>query len=103
MEIILNNSGNLEAVTYFNPKNLKDANKNVVRYICYTDPNGNGFLKGKGDWKPFDLSLDEIEECLWVNISPNFIGIFEKAQEENKILYLEDIDDYIIENENAIL
>jgi hypothetical protein len=100
VEITIENSKSLQAVMY--PTKGEGFNYlefYVVRYISYTDPNGEVSLKGRGDWKPYDIGPVELEDTYWVNIGIEFIEVFEKAKMDGKVLYLEDVTPYAIVNE----
>lgn len=88
---------------YPSPQEPENMDRSVVRYLCYTDSDGNGFLKGKGEWKPFDMGVDEVEDAIWLNVDNGFVDIFEKARKDGETLYLEDAAEYFTENENYIV
>lgn len=100
MEIIVNTPENLQAVMYpTQGQGFKHLEFYVVRYISYRDPSGNVFLKGKGDWGPYSIGPVELEDTYWINIDTEFIDIFDKAQADGEVLYLEDTDPYSTPNE----
>jgi hypothetical protein len=100
MEIIVETPENLQAVLYpTQGEGLDNLEFYVVRYISYRDPSGQVFLKGKGDWGPYNIGPVELEETYWVNIDTEFIEVFEKAKADGEVLYLEDVTPYSVENE----
>jgi hypothetical protein len=97
MEITVDTPEKLQAVLY--PGEEPGFEYMVVRYISYTDPENQVFLKGKGDWGPYNIGPVELEDTYWVNIDTEFIEVFEKAKADGEVLYLEDVTPYSIENE----
>jgi hypothetical protein len=97
MEITVDTPEKLQAVLY--PGEEPGFEYMVVRYLSYTDPENQVFLKGKGDWGPYNIGPVELEDTYWVNIDTEFIEVFEKAKADGEVLYLEDVTPYSIENE----
>jgi hypothetical protein len=97
MDITVDTPEKLQAVLY--PGEEPGFEYMVVRYLSYTDPENQVFLKGKGDWGPYNIGPVELEDTYWVNIDTEFIEVFEKAKADGEVLYLEDVTPYSIENE----
>jgi hypothetical protein len=97
MEIIVDTPEKLQAVLY--PGEEAGLENMVVRYLSYTDPEDQVFLKGKGDWGPYNIGPVELEDTYWVNIETEFIDIFERARKDKEVLYIEDVTPYSIPDE----
>lgn len=95
MEIILTKPDSLQALLYpTQGEGLDNLEFYAVKYLYYVDPNGKVFLKGKDDWGTFNIGASELEDIYWVNIDTEFVEVFDKAQADGQILYLEDVNPY---------